>query len=122
MLVLALVGLPLVTAIANCFYFFFWRAPSISPSVRLIALDAIWELTKSGVVFFAQQLSFVFAVRSGRVICCTLLGPDSVTQFYIPVRLFTIVTQIIVLFLTPLWPAYGEAIARRDLDWVLKKR
>jgi O-antigen/teichoic acid export membrane protein len=41
-----------------------------------------------------------------------------VTQYAVPLRLFTIVPLLLNLALGPLWPAYAEAAARGDVDWV----
>ena len=45
-------------------------------------------------------------------------GARAVTQYAVPMRLFLIVVSLSLLFVFPLWPAYGEAMARRDVQWV----
>ena len=37
-----------------------------------------------------------------------------------PLRLFLFVPLLLSLVLAPLWPAYGEALSRGDLEWVRK--
>ena len=40
------------------------------------------------------------------------------THYAVPMRLFSIITVILGIMLGPLWPAYGEALARQDFAWV----
>ena len=40
------------------------------------------------------------------------------TQYSVPERMFSLITSITAMVLTPLWPAYGEASARGDHVWV----
>ncbi len=41
-----------------------------------------------------------------------------VPQYAVPLKLFLFVPLIAGFFLKPLWPAYGEALVRKDFDWV----
>src|SRR5205085_10414125 len=42
----------------------------------------------------------------------------AVTDYAVPERLFGIIGVLVGMVLFPLWPAYGEAIARGDQIWV----
>jgi O-antigen/teichoic acid export membrane protein len=44
--------------------------------------------------------------------------PPSSQSYALPLRLFLLAPTAVTLLVTPLWPAYGEALARRDLPWV----
>jgi O-antigen/teichoic acid export membrane protein len=46
------------------------------------------------------------------------LGADAVAQFAVPMKLFAVIPMLLGFVVTPLWPAYGEAIARGELAWV----
>jgi O-antigen/teichoic acid export membrane protein len=41
-----------------------------------------------------------------------------VPQYAVPFRLFSIVTVVTSFLITPLWPAYGEALERGDHLWI----
>jgi len=47
-----------------------------------------------------------------------VLGSSEVTQFAVPARLFAFIGVIAAIIVAPLWPAYGEALARGDTGWV----
>jgi O-antigen/teichoic acid export membrane protein len=39
-------------------------------------------------------------------------------MYAVPQKLFSFVTTVLAMGISPLWPAYGEAIARGDVAWV----
>jgi O-antigen/teichoic acid export membrane protein len=43
-----------------------------------------------------------------------------VAAYAVPEKLFSLVSMCLAMVLAPLWPAYGEAIARGDSAWVRK--
>ena len=63
-------------------------------------------------------VTFIYA--SDNLIITQFLGPEAVTQYAIPYQMFSIGLVIFNVIICPLWPAYGEAIARGDLAWVQK--
>jgi O-antigen/teichoic acid export membrane protein len=46
------------------------------------------------------------------------LGAAAVTGYAVTLRLFMLAPAAIAAAVTPLWPAYGEAIARHDDEWI----
>jgi O-antigen/teichoic acid export membrane protein len=51
------------------------------------------------------------------IIIARVLGPEAVTNYAVPSKLFMLVQNIVYMSLAPLWPAYGEANARGDDAW-----
>ena len=49
-----------------------------------------------------------------------MLGPEAVTQYAVPARLFIIIQTMLAFVYGPLWPAYTEALERGELPWVRK--
>ncbi len=47
-------------------------------------------------------------------------GPAAATAFNLIQRLATPLQQVIILFLTPLWPTYVEARSRGDVAWLVR--
>jgi O-antigen/teichoic acid export membrane protein len=47
-----------------------------------------------------------------------LLGPPTVAQYAVVQKLIGLAYMAPTVILTPLWPAYGEALSRGDVDWV----
>ena len=57
---------------------------------------------------------------SDNLIITQFLGPEAVTQYAIPYQMFGLSLAVFNIVIAPLWPAYGEAIARGDIAWVQK--
>jgi O-antigen/teichoic acid export membrane protein len=59
------------------------------------------------------------AIGSDNFVIAHLLGPTAVTKYSIAMRIFTIVPAFTSMLLMPLWPAYGESVARGEFAWAL---
>lgn len=117
-LVLCLMGAPLLVLLANWISFFAvqhrWLLPHTKHWDKQIALT----LMRTGFLFFVLQISMSLAFASDNVVAAHTLGQDAVTQLAVTARLFSMISLPLAMILQPLWPAYGEAVARGDLDWV----
>lgn len=76
------------------------------------------KLLNLGLLFFVLQCSFTLAYTSDNIVIAQILGAAAVAAYAVPQKLFSSVTAIVTMALGPLWPAYGEAIARDDVRWV----
>ena len=52
------------------------------------------------------------------MIAVQLLGPTAVASYAVSQRLFLLPASIPTMWLQQLWPAYAEALARKDVFWV----
>jgi O-antigen/teichoic acid export membrane protein len=91
-----------------------WLRPVASAVCRRTAIG----LLRLGSVFFVLQITTAVIYWSDNLIIANTVGPNSVAEYAVPMRLFSIPQLIISVLLTPIWPAYGDAIARRDMRWV----
>ncbi len=60
----------------------------------------------------------VVGFTSDNIVITQVLGAAAVAIYAVPQKLFGFSSQLINLSLSPIWPAYGEAIARGDYQWV----
>ncbi|MBI1258809.1 MAG: oligosaccharide flippase family protein [Chloroflexi bacterium] len=119
-LVIALVGVPILTTALEWVQLFWFRRPWLRPSLRQIDPKIIWFLMRLGWMFFALQIAGSLAYNIDNLVIAQVISPEAVTNYSIPSQLFKLSTVVISLVSLPLWPAYGEAIARHDLNWVKK--
>jgi len=117
-LVLALVGAPLFASLLNSFLFFGKMAPDIAPRRSAISRRAVHRIASAGVFFLVLQIATSITYSSDNLLIAQYLGAETVTQYAVPDKLFSLVPMIVLMFFFPLWPAYGEAIARGDAIWV----
>jgi O-antigen/teichoic acid export membrane protein len=115
-LVLAMAGAPIVSLIGNGAYVLAQR-PWLCPSWSHVKADVTRSLLRSGLVFLVLQLAIAIGFSSDNLVLVRVLGPDAVTQYSVPSRLFSVVAMLCSMLMAPLWPAYGEALARKDHAW-----
>ena len=117
-LVLALGGAPLLAGLLNSLHFYLRSRPDLRPRLALFGAADAKRLARSGALFFVLQVTVAVAYTSDSIVIAQLLGASAVAEYAVPEKLFGLITLAMSMVLAPLWPAYGEAIARRDSIWV----
>lgn len=117
-LVLALLGAPLLTAVANGLLFFWRNARDLRPSFAFISRVTALRVLSTGGEFLVLQVAVAAVLYADSIVIAYVLGAAQVAEYAIPEKLFSIVSILLATALSPLWPAYREAIARKDLAWV----
>ncbi|MGB0128378.1 MAG: oligosaccharide flippase family protein, partial [Rhodocyclaceae bacterium] len=116
-LVAAMVGGPIIATICNTIHFFGFAQPDLLPVPRCVATENIHRISHTGIWFFALQISVALAYASDSFVISQVLGASAVTEYAVPEKMFALITVLVGMALGPLWPAYGEAIARGDSKW-----
>ena len=119
-LVLALLAAPLLTALVNGLVFFFVMERDLRPGLGSVEAAAIRKLLSTGGAFLVLQIAIAVLVHSDSIVIASALGAAQVADYAVPEKLFSIVSLLLATVLIPLWPAYGEAIARHDMAWVTR--
>jgi O-antigen/teichoic acid export membrane protein len=117
-LVAAACGAPLVAAMANFVWFFLVVDRDLRPRLRHVSRTGVKQIAHTGLLFFALQIIVSVAFAADNLIIARTLGASAVAAYAIPEKMFALITSVVMLAVTPLWPAYGEAIARGDNAWV----
>jgi len=116
-LVLAMSGGPLVATALNGFVLFGFRRPWLRPQWRHAGLLEARQLAQLGLLFLILQTAWVLIQASDNLILAQVYGPRAVAEYSVVARLFSVIPLALGMVLFPLWPAYGEAIAMRDVEW-----
>jgi O-antigen/teichoic acid export membrane protein len=117
-LVLALAGGPVVALALNAFVVFGLRHTDLRPTLRSATKRAARELVRVGLLFFVLQLAVAVAFQSDVIVAAQILGPEAAAEYSVVARLFLLMPSLLWMAFLPLWPAYGEAIARGDVPWL----
>ena len=117
-LVAALAGAPVAATALNTVQFFVFSRPDLLPSRRFVSREAISRIVTFGALFFILQLVASVSFSGDNFIIARTLSAASVPGYSIPQRMFSLISMMVFMLVTPLWPAYGEAISRGDLAWV----
>jgi len=118
MLVLALAGAPLLATALNSAMLFGRTMPWLKPTWSAASWQAARQLGQSGAMFLMLQICVSLFSSADNLIVAQLNGPTQVAELAVPARLFSVAGALVVLALSPLWPAYGEALATGDFAWV----
>lgn len=117
-LVFAFAGTPVIAAVVNGILFFGKSRPDLCPNLAAATSGSALEIMRIGLLFFVLQIVVSVTYLSDNVVIAHVLGASAVTIYALPDKMFSVIPMILTMMLTPLWPAYGEAIARRDEAWV----
>ncbi len=101
-------------------WFLFRQHPWLTPSWHAYRRRSANKILKLGLMFFVLQCAFAVAYSSDNIVIAQVLGAAAVAAYAVPQKLFSFVSMVVGMGITPLWPAYGEALARGDVAWVRK--
>ena len=96
----------------------FSRRPWLRPRLEHFDRQVASSVLKQGRCFFGSVLGYGRLLSGGNMIIAQVVGPEHVAQFGLPIRIFAVVGMGVSLVVEPLWPAYAEALGRRDERWV----
>jgi len=115
-LVLAISGGPLLATLMNGFFLFAYSCPWLFPRRKHFNLSASKKLASVGLIFFILQFFAVLGNATDNIVIAQVLGASAVAGYAVTKKLFImiLVTQYII---QPLWPAFGEAMARKNYKW-----
>jgi O-antigen/teichoic acid export membrane protein len=117
-LLLSIAGGQVLGVLGNWAQEFRFARPELLPAWTNWDSAAARKIMGMGIMFFLLQVCGAFTFPLDNIIITQILGPEAVTQYAVPMRLFVLVMSVASMFVIPLWPAYGEAHARGDVKWV----
>jgi len=119
-LVLVIAGFPVFGNLLNGISLFGFQRPSLFPKWQDLRFLVSKQIIQVGLLFLILQITSAIIYSSDNIIIAKILGPEAVTNYAVPMRLFILFPNILYMFLAALWPAYGEATVRGDESWTRK--
>lgn len=117
-LVLVLAGVPLLIQVISSIWLFKTSFKSFSPRIGNIHFKYAKSLLSMGAVFFIIQIGALVLFQTDNIVITQLFGPQEVTTFNIAYKLFSVVTMVFAIVMTPFWSAFTDAYARNDNEWI----
>jgi len=108
---------PLLASLANTILTLV-KSGTVRPRISAVDLGTAHLLFRLGGLFFVLQLASAVAYSADNVVVAQVIGAQAVPQYAVPMKLFGFISVLVGLAVTPLWPAYAEAIASGDAWWV----
>lgn len=94
------------------------RFKKVSPSITCFRKTLLSDLYSLGIKFFIIQIQFIVIYQSTNILISHVSSPESVTAYNIAYRYLSVAMFLFNIFTAPLWPAYTDAFARKDFDWM----
>jgi O-antigen/teichoic acid export membrane protein len=113
-------GSSLLADIFAAIHLFYWHRPLTKPVFAAFKWGKSMELLKIGMQFWIVQISAIVFLQTDLIMVAQLFGAKAVATYGVALKLFTIIGLVQAAFLAPLWSAYNEALARRDIVWIVK--
>jgi O-antigen/teichoic acid export membrane protein len=76
------------------------------------------DLLRDASLFFLLQVTVALVYNSDQLILTAVATPSEVAVYATVAKVFSIVTLVNGLLISPLWPAYTDARARDDWSWI----
>jgi O-antigen/teichoic acid export membrane protein len=111
----------IVSTFLNSLQLFIFYRPELKPKFDNFSSLVAKKLIKNGLVFLSLTVFALIANTTDNLIIANVNGIEFVAGYEIVRKLFYF-SMITAFFITPLWPAFGEAIAVGDVDWIIKTR
>lgn len=99
---------------------FFRSRQEYIPKLKYFKSSKVKEILKLGGGFFIIQLATVFMFSITSMLIIQLLKSEDVAIYNVTFRLFSVLTLIFSLIVTPYWSAFTEAKKKNDFQWIRK--
>lgn len=117
-----LAAMPILVTIIASLILFNGMFSKVSPNLRYFNKSYIKELFGLGYKFFIINIQVLVLYQSTNVLISNVSSPMEVTTYNIAYKLLNCAMMIYTMITAPLWPAYTDAYAREDYDWMKKMR
>lgn len=101
-------------------YLYTYPYKNVRPSLNKVDISQTNILLGNGIKFFLLELAAIIIFTTDNFIIAHMLGNEFVATYQVTTRLFSIYTIGAATILTPLWSAYTQAYAKKDVVWIKK--
>jgi O-antigen/teichoic acid export membrane protein len=109
---------PLLAILFNWLFYFFFNHPAELPSLQCFDRRLAVKIANEGGYFFILQIAGVVIFSTDGFIVLHYFGQTEFAKYSLLAKLFQVAPALASVWFAALWPAYSEAIARGDLNWV----
>jgi O-antigen/teichoic acid export membrane protein len=117
-LVFGIAGAPIAALILSSVWLFGFSRPWLRPSIQYVDVQSAKRLFNMGLLFLVLQVALAVGFQSDNLVLARVLGANKVAAYAVTSRMFGFVPMLLGFVIMPLWPAYGEAFARGDVEWL----
>src|SRR4029079_10415695 len=109
---------PVLVLAASSAWFYTHEYKTYAPSLKYVRFNYARDLMRLGIKFFFIQIAAIIFYQTDNIIIAQLFGPRQVTPYNIVYKYFSVVTMVLSIVMVPLWSAFTEAWAKKDIEWI----
>lgn len=121
-LAFSLAAMPILVTIIASVVLFCGKFKRVAPSFSTVKRSYVKELFGLGYKFFIINIQVVVLYQSTNILISNVSSPNEVTTYNIAYKLLSVAMMVYNIITAPLWPAYTDAYAREDYDWMKNMR
>jgi len=99
-------------------FYLFKKHEAIRPEVKLFELKKVKDLGQLGLMFFVIQISMIIILTTDNLIITKLFGPEAVTIYNMPLKIFQAIIVFWSVVSTPITPLFTDAYIKKDYLWI----
>ncbi len=115
---IALVGTSAMVSLIGTAVLFTGEVPALALPLPRPEWSELRETLRSGFGYWGLQVATVISFQLDALVLSSQLGLKQAAVYSATGKLFWLVSTVLSLGLGPLWPAYTEAIASGNAEWV----
>lgn len=100
--------------------YFFKLYIYLIPSIILYKHKLLKSTMNLGIKFFIIQIAALIIFTTDKIIILHFFGPEDVAKYEIIFKLFSLLTVVHGIIMTPMWSAFTEAYIKDDISWIKK--
>lgn len=90
----------------------------LRPAISAVDMKYMKPLLTLGIGFFALQICSLVLNTTDNLLIANLFGSAEVTPYSIIYKVFYMLVQVHGIIIMPMWSAYTEAAAKKDMNWI----
>ncbi|WP_114936351.1 lipopolysaccharide biosynthesis protein [Mucilaginibacter endophyticus] len=111
-------GIPVLVQLVASIWLYLTDYKVFAPQIKSVNLSHAKSLLNTGGVFFIIQIGALILFQTDNIVITQLLGPKQVTVFNVVFKLFSTISMVFTIIITPLWSAFTDAYTKNDMDWI----
>ena len=121
-LAFAISAMPILITFIATFILYLGRFKMVAPSWRYVNNAYIKDLFGLGYKFFIINIQVLVLYQSTNILISYVSSPTDVTNYNVAYKLLNCAMMVYTIITAPLWPAYTDAYARGDYQWMKNMR
>ncbi len=119
LVLLGYTGIPILFNSLNFIYFSFYDKRWARPRMKYFDISELKDLAKTGLIFTLINISHLISMGLDTILIARNFGLYEVSIYGITRQIFSVL-YFVPLLAMPFWPAFSEALANREFNWVKK--